>query len=162
MTDGTEGKTLAAHIVRMLNALAGALDGISTEQANQSPPFSPSNTLYQLVVHVTGSTRYWVITNTGGTDFHRDRPAEFVASGDLAEALSDFRRMSAQVNDHLGALTANDLARPPALATSRFGGWVGDDPPRQRDGVLHALDHVSLHFGHIQIQRQLLGLEPVN
>jgi hypothetical protein len=161
VTHETEGLVLANQINRMLRQLAATFGDLTDEQLNQSPPFAPGNTMYQLAVHVAGSTRFWTITDTGGTDFHRDRDSEFVAVGPGEPVRADYERLYQEIQDHLGGLTAEDLVQPVAVPSSGFTGWQGDGPPSKRDGVLHALEHIGIHLGHMQIQRQLIGLAPL-
>lgn len=154
-----DGAHFAQHILRILAIFRRSWDDLTDEQLNAEPPFAPSNTIFQLAVHVAGSTRHWTITDTGGTDFHRDRDAEFTAVGFGADVRADYDVLVNQIQDHLRELTAADLDRPQSVAEARFGGWEG--PITQRDAILHALEHIGIHVGHVQIQRQLLGLEPV-
>jgi hypothetical protein len=154
-----DGTTMSAHILRMLAIFRRSWDDLSDEQMNADPGFAPSNTPYQLAVHVAGSTRFWTITDTGGADFHRDREAEFVAVGKGETVRQDYDLLIRQIDEHLGSLSGNDLDRPQIVSGARFGGWP--ETITQRDAVLHALEHIGIHLGHVQIQRQLLGLEPV-
>jgi len=157
---GIDGKQIGSHVLRMLATFRRTWEDLSDEQLNATPPFSPSNTIYQLAVHVAGSTRFWVITDSGGIDFHRQRDAEFTASGQGEQIRRDYDLLAQQVEEHLAELSGADLGRNQVIDHANFSGWRGGIT--QADAVLHALDHISLHLGHIQIQRQLLGLAPVD
>jgi uncharacterized damage-inducible protein DinB len=155
-----DGKQIGAHVLRMLASFRQTWDDLNDEQLNANPPFHPSNTIYQLAVHVAGSTRFWVITDSGGFDFHRQRDAEFRASGRGEDIRRDYDLLAEQIEAHLSGLSGTDLSQDQVIDHASFSGWRGGIT--QADAVLHALDHVSLHLGHVQIQRQLLGLVPVN
>jgi hypothetical protein len=159
MMETCDGAHMAKHILRMLAIFRRSWDDLSDEQLNQEPPFAPSNTIYQNAVHVAGSTRFWTITDTGGEDFHRDRDAEFIAIGPGDPVRQDYDVMVGQIETHMATLTAADLDRPQAVPDARFGGW--SRPITYRDAILHAQEHIGIHVGHVQIQRQLLGLDPV-
>ncbi len=136
------------------------LDGLDDEALNRELPFAPANTIYQLGVHVAGSARWWVITNTGGTDFHRNRPAEFTATGTGDHVRSDLELLIRQVEEHLAALDADELDLPGSIEGAGMSNWTGPLPLSRRDGVLHAVEHTAVHLGHIQLTRQIFGFPP--
>jgi hypothetical protein len=156
----TEGASIAEQIERLARAMIREMQDLSDEVVNRRLSIQPTNTLFQLGTHVAGSTRYWTITNTGGTDFHRNRPAEFSASGSLAEVIADLESMINQMNSHLPSLDAAALDAPVTLAGASFSGMAPGTVLRQRHAALHALEHFGLHLGHVQITRQILGYAP--
>ena len=158
METSTEGAHLAQHIERILNVFVQTWTDLDDQQLNTAPPFAPSNTIYQLAVHVAGSTRFWAITETGGEDFHRDRNSEFVAVGTGATIRDDYALLLDQVHTRLSALDTEALDAPTRSPSASFTYHAG--PVSKRDAVCHVLEHTAIHLGHTQIQRQLLGLAP--
>ena len=156
----SEGGFIAEQIERLARGMIGELRDLSDQIVNQALDIQPTNTLFQLGTHVAGSTRYWTITNTGGTDFHRNRAAEFTSSGSLSEVIADLESMIAQMNSHLPKLDAAALDAPVTVAGASFSGIAPGTMLLQRHAALHALEHFGLHLGHVQITRQILGFAP--
>ena len=156
----TEGACIAEQIGRLARAMIRELRDLSDQIVNQTLDIQPTNTLFQLGTHVAGSTRYWTITTTGGIDFHRNRAAEFTASGRLSAVIADLESMVEHVNSHLPKLNAAALDTPMTLAGASFSGMPPGVVLTQRHGALHALEHFGLHLGHVQITRQILGFAP--
>ena len=107
------------------------------------------NSLGVLVVHLTGAERYWIGDVAAGDPSGRDRAAEFEASGmDEATLKQRLATVSAYVRGVLEQLTLPELE---AVRTSPRDGrefsvaWC----------LAHALEHMAIHLGHIQIIRQL-------
>jgi len=105
------------------------------------------NTISVLIVHLTGSERYWIGDVACSLPSNRDREAEFHAQGWTLTALQkrlkdtlDFAATS------LSQFTLEDLGR---VYTSSRGNQV-----TAAWAILHALEHTAIHLGHIQITRQ--------
>ena len=156
----SEGAYLAEQLVRQVDLMRNELDGLTDEIVNHVLEIQPTNTLFQLGTHVAGSTRYWTISNTGGRDFHRNRPSEFTAVGSCGDLVADLGLLIDQINDHVPGLTAEHLDQPATMPGASFSGWTDPAPLPQRHAVLHALEHIGLHLGHMQLTRQVLGLTP--
>ena len=134
-----------------LDAMRAAIDGASAEALNRRPAGDDSNPIAVLAVHALSSTRWWLSTALGQPVPERDRPSEFlttVASAD--ELLGLFDPIAADCR----ALLSTDVAFDP--------GAIRDDP---RDGdrvtaawaLIHAVEHLREHVGHVELTRQLLG-----
>jgi len=57
--------------------------GRLSEQQIWSRPNEKSNSIGNLVLHICGSTRHFLGRGVGGTDYRRDRPAEFAEEGPI-------------------------------------------------------------------------------
>jgi uncharacterized damage-inducible protein DinB len=114
--------------------------------------FGPeTNSVSVLVVHLTGSERYWIGDVIAGESSGRDREAEFKVRGWLGEALlqrlSETEIYLQKVLESL-SLPALDKKRvSPRNGREVTVGWA----------LGHALKHTALHVGHLQIARQLWG-----
>jgi uncharacterized protein DUF664 len=106
------------------------------------------NSLAVLAAHAAGSERYWIGDVAGNDPSHRDRSAEFKTAGVNANEL--IARLDATLTHSqnvLSRLTLPDLER---MTDARHDertvtvGWA----------LLHALEHISIHLGHMQITRQ--------
>jgi uncharacterized damage-inducible protein DinB len=112
-------------------------------------PGSDMNSINVLVYHLTGSTRYWIGDIAAQESSNRDRDAEFrVHDLDidiLKQRLADNLEYA---RNALSKFTIEDLQT--TRESYRNGrtftvGWA----------LLHALEHVTLHLGQIQLTRQL-------
>ena len=106
-----------------------------------------TNSLAVLAAHVAGSERFWIAETIGGYPATRDRDAEFrteVTGPDpLVLRLQTVGEDTAAV---LAALTAERLEE-----TVR----VRERETSVRWSILHVIDHMAVHLGHMQITYQL-------
>jgi uncharacterized damage-inducible protein DinB len=101
-----------------------------------------SNSIGNLLLHLDGSTRMWVIGVAGGQRVVRDRDAEFAERGPLAKSqlLARLRSTLAEVDEVLGLLDeAVLLERRPSSNGEVTVLWA----------VLHAIEHFAMHTGQI-------------
>ena len=122
-------------------------DGLSEEALNWKPPIQDTNSLYQLITHVTGSDAFWLLYIVGGIAVQRDRAAEFMASGaDLSAIRAQIESNAARSNEVLRKLSADDLARVHETNLDAHDGrWC----------IMHIIEHWSRHVGHAELTRQL-------
>ncbi|MBZ0294266.1 MAG: DUF1572 domain-containing protein [Anaerolineae bacterium] len=115
-------------------------------------PGEDMNSFCVLVVHTTGSARYWIGDAALGESSNRHRDSEFQAHGlSHADLKARFSALEVYAQDGLARLTLADLGTTRSI-TSPYGenrevvaSWA----------LLHALEHTALHLGHAQITRQL-------
>ncbi|HMA02690.1 MAG TPA: DinB family protein [Gemmatimonadaceae bacterium] len=121
-------------------------------------PNDASNSIGNLMLHLDGSTRAWVLRVAGGRQVVRDRDAEFSERGPIAKAalLARLRATLAEVDEVLSALTEQTLLErrdsPQGEVTVLWG-------------VLHAVEHFAMHTGQIIVLTKLrtgAALRPVN
>jgi hypothetical protein len=112
-------------------------------------PGADMNSFCILVVHTTGSARFWIGDVALGDPSNRDRASEFRAKGLSAEELkARFASLEDYVRGGLERLTVADLTVVHPIPSHKIqysAGW----------GLLHALEHTGIHLGHAQITRQL-------
>ena len=137
---------------RQLQALHDGMVQVIAELPTAALDWVPGphmNSLTVLAVHVAGAERYWIGEVVGQEPSGRDRDAEFrtrrldadTLSTRLATSLEHSRRVLEQ-------LTAPDLE---ALRTSPRDGKQFTVPWC----LFHALEHIALHLGHMQLTHQL-------
>ena len=136
-----------------LDALRGevrsAIQGLSAEALNWRPLPEGTNSIYVLVSHMTGSESFLIHQVIGGRDIGRNRDAEFVARGESPaelEALID--RAGQGTREVLQGLTSADLG-----VIKELGG--GRPSQTARWCVVHIIEHLALHLGHLQLTKQL-------
>jgi len=132
-----------------LNKINGALSSLS-EQEIWWRPNQHSNSIGNLILHLSGNIRQWMIAGVGGATDTRDRSAEFAErrpkeKDALLQMLSD---TLAEVDVVLATLEAE-------VATAK------SDAPLQKvcvpqgfsqtvlDAVFHVVEHFSYHTGQI-------------
>jgi hypothetical protein len=121
--------------------IRAAIEPLSEEQLWWRPNES-SNSIANIVIHLTGSLNHFLNRNLGGKDFTRDRPAEFaVRSGaSKSEVLARFDSMVADAERTFSKLSPSRLADPspePKLNANVF------------EDLLGIAVHISNHAGQI-------------
>jgi uncharacterized damage-inducible protein DinB len=101
-----------------------------------------SNSIGNLLLHLSGNIRQWIVSSVGGAPDHRQRSAEFAALGG-GDAESLFAALSATLSEAdavLARLTPEDLETRRTIQ--------GRDVT-VLDAVYHVVEHFSLHTGQI-------------
>jgi uncharacterized damage-inducible protein DinB len=102
-----------------------------------------SNSIGNLLLHLDGSTRKWILNVAGGGNLPRDRDAEFAERGPIAKKvlLERLRSTLADVDRVLATLDVATLLeqRPSSKDETVTVLWA----------VLHALEHFAMHTGQI-------------
>ena len=106
-----------------------------------------TNSLTVLATHVAGAEHFWIAEVVGGRPPTRDRDAEFATQAtDASELVRLLEDTGAETREVFAALTEADL-----------------DGTREASGrtipvrwcILHVIDHIALHLGHMQLTYQL-------
>jgi len=131
--------------------ISGLLADLSAEALNWRPiegrDDHVTNSLAVLTAHLAGAEHFWIAEVIGGRPATRDRDAEFaVVAATPAELLQILEKVSHETRDVLSALSESDLS-----GTRQ----AKDRMVSVRWGILHVIDHTSLHLGHMQMTYQL-------
>ncbi len=101
-----------------------------------------SNSIGNLLLHLSGNIRQWIVSGVGGATDARHRRAEFDArEGDEGAALME--RLLATVRDADAVLASLDAVR---LAERRT---IQGRDVNVLDAVYHVVEHFSMHTGQI-------------
>ncbi|HVN93541.1 MAG TPA: DUF1572 family protein [Terracidiphilus sp.] len=114
-------------------------------------PNEASNSIGNLLLHLDGNVRQWLIASFSRSDDKRNRPAEFAAQGgsSAAELLARLGATLEEACQVLDRLTAEEL-----LAPIEIQGYH----TRGLDAIYHVVEHFGLHYGQIvYITKSLLG-----
>jgi uncharacterized damage-inducible protein DinB len=101
-----------------------------------------SNSIGNLMLHLDGSTRMWILRVAGGRAVVRDRDAEFAERGPIPKSalLARLRSTLAEVDEVLAMLTEGTLLeRRPSTQGEVTVLWA----------VLHGVEHFAMHTGQI-------------
>jgi uncharacterized damage-inducible protein DinB len=113
-------------------------------------PNEASNSIGNLVLHLCGNARQWIVAGIGGAADTRDRAREFASRdridrdtllGVLAETLADVDGALARLEEELAA-TGSDVPLQRACRPQGFAQTV-------LDAVFHVVEHFSYHTGQI-------------
>ncbi|TMQ65420.1 MAG: DUF664 domain-containing protein [Candidatus Eisenbacteria bacterium] len=102
----------------------------------------PSNSIGNLLLHLTGSSRYWAVEVIGGEPIGRVRQAEFDRRGPVSpeKLMSDLRAAMSEVDRHLAGLSGEALLELRATRDEKLTVlWC----------VYHLVEHFSMHTGQI-------------
>ena len=106
-----------------------------------------TNSLAVMAAHVAGAEQFWIAEVIGGRPRTRDRDAEFaVQAADAVELVHRLEATGAETREVFAALTRADLDSAREVEGRKVA---------VRWGILHVIDHISLHLGHMQITYQL-------
>ncbi|MBK6487900.1 MAG: DUF1572 family protein [Gemmatimonadetes bacterium] len=103
---------------------------------------SASNSAGNLLLHLAGNARQWIVSGIGGAPDARDRDAEFTATGGMsaADLLDHLEKVLSEVDAVLASLTPDDLGtirRIQGRDTTVFS------------ALYHVVEHFSGHVGQI-------------
>jgi uncharacterized damage-inducible protein DinB len=141
-----------------LAKITAALAGLDEAQIWWRPN-AVSNSIGNLLLHLAGNARQWIIAGVGGAPDVRARAAEFAAQQTL-----DRQALLAQLTETLAEVDA-------VLAQLEIQA-VQSDEPLQRvcapqgfpqtvlDAVFHVVEHFSYHTGQVVYLAKQLSSEP--
>lgn len=147
----------ARNILRSCQAdMRAAIEGLPAEALNWRPAGPDSNTVAALVSHSLSSTRWWLSVAVAEPLPKRDRPSEFKVSAadtdELLRTLDDSFEacLALPSNDRSVDWSATFPHWDPAENTTLPAAWA----------LLHALEHLREHVGHVTLTRQLWERRP--
>ena len=117
-----------------------------------------SNSAGNLALHLAGNLRYFIGATLGGTDYKRDRDAEFSTKGLTRNQLTQI------VHDAIDELTITFDKLTDEALDSEYPLLIQESRLRTLDFLTHLAVHLSYHLGQIDYHRRLTtdSPEPVN
>jgi uncharacterized damage-inducible protein DinB len=105
-------------------------------------PNRASNSVGNLVLHLQGNVRQWIISGLGGQSDHRDRDREFAETGPIPRRslLAGLRKTVAEADQVLKSLRRRDLARKFSIQGYDVTGL---------QVLSHVAEHFAFHAGQI-------------
>ena len=100
------------------------------------------NSIGNLILHLSGNIRQWIISGIGGAPNVRDRPKEFAERGPIpkSELLKKFENTLLEANRVLEKFDLSNL-----LQVRRIQKW----DVTCLDAISHVVEHVAQHMGQI-------------
>lgn len=153
MAHSLESTILHAARKRLLNdypqQIRTCLDSLNDDEVwwrgNES-----SNAIGNLIVHLCGSNRYYLVSGIAGRELARDRDAEFAERTHIPrdELRNRYDMMVAECETVLGALSPDDMA----VETDR----TGKPGTTFAQILLHVTHHNAVHMGQIVYATKML------
>lgn len=105
-------------------------------------PNEQSNSVGNLILHLCGNVKQWIVNSMGGGRFERDRDAEFASRGPVLkiELIASIRAALSEVDRVLETLPANVLIERHSIQTYNTSGL---------QAIYHVVEHFSYHLGQI-------------
>ena len=120
-----------------------------TEEEVWIKPNKVTNSVGNLILHLCGNIRQYMISSLGQQNDERDRDAEFSTTGGLDKEQL-YEKLSSTVNEAIN--TMNQLEPSKALVVKSVQGF--DFTPIGI--ILHVVEHYSYHTGQIAWQTKIL------
>lgn len=135
-----------------LDGMAHIVSELGDDLANRRPDLPGANPPFAILTHCLGVMEYWGGEIVAGRGIVRDRPAEFRATGRVAELVDRTRRAQRQLR---ADVTALDPFGPPRGA---LPGWDSTLPLARTQGgvLLHIYEELAQHRGQLEITRDVL------
>ncbi len=148
------GKAAGKELEECLGMIRHCLEQLTEEQIWWRPspnPPSAMNSIGNLILHLHGNARQWLVAGLDGKRYDRDRPGEFAANGGKtkAELLGILEELVRDAKETLVSQNALRLLEPRVPQTRVVTG-LGT--------IFHSVPHFRGHTQEIvHISRSLLG-----
>ena len=140
------------YVDEALDGMVEIVTGLGDELANRRPDLPGANSPFAILTHCLGVMEYWAGHVVAGRTTERDRPAEFRATGQVADLVQRVRSQRDRF--------AEDVAHADPFAPPR-----GDVPAHdaalalgrtQGGALLHVYEELAQHRGQLEITRDVL------
>lgn len=121
--------------------LRSTVEGLTEEQLWWRPN-EASNSIGNLLLHLNGNVRQWIVTSFNRRDDQRNRPAEFAekSGGTARELLARLGATMDEAEQVFLRLTEADLVAPMDIQGYHTTGLAA---------VYHVVEHFGMHYGQI-------------
>jgi uncharacterized damage-inducible protein DinB len=144
----TENELILRYLRKLNSTMLNAVRDLLEEELNWQPPMPQCNSIYVILYHAATATHWW-LNVVKGNIIERDRPTEFSSHGTFVQIEEMFTSWLHAAEQIVPTLQAQDYETVHILARGLY---------TTRDALLHTIEHLSLHLGHIEITRQWLRL----
>ena len=137
-------------MLRELRALEREIAAYPDDESVWQTPPGISNSAGNLALHMAGNLRHFIGHALAGTNYVRDRNAEFSAKGMTREQLRAVIEESiSELDDAFERITDDQLE-------SEFPVPIMDLHFRTQDFLTHLAVHLSYHLGQVDYHRRIL------
>lgn len=150
MALSSEIQTYVKHFESFHEQLSDIIRGMSDDETNWVPIGGETNSPAVLVTHMLGAESFRIREMAGGVDIGRDRDAEFhVNLFSVTEMQQSLEKVMRSTTDVLSRLSSEDLDQMRPAVRS----YEGAETVRWH--ILHTIEHLGMHLGHLSLTRQL-------
>lgn len=140
------------HSVAKLRQYTGRIEtclGMLNEEQVWARGGENENAVGNLVLHLSGNVRQWIVSGVGNRPDVRERDREFAARGgvSIADLIERLRATVEEAAGTIEAVTAERLAEN--LVIQNYGVSV-------MEAIYHVVEHFSMHTGQILFATKLL------
>lgn len=135
-----------------LDAMVSIVSELGDDLANRRPNVPGANSPFAILTHCLGVMEYWGGEIVAGRTIVRDRPAEFWATGSVAELTQRAERARQQLRADIAEL---DPFSPPR-GTPRNMDFTLPLARTQGGALLHIYEELAQHRGQLEITRDIL------
>jgi len=135
------------RLMREVERVIGATDGLSAEQLAWTPAAKGANSLIVLVAHTVGAAERHILVNIAGRAPARTRDEEFADAGNIAGIRARWDAMKRGIAEVLDNL-------PPGRLDDDLPGPVSTRSVNAM--IVHAIAHAAEHAGQAELTRDLL------
>jgi uncharacterized damage-inducible protein DinB len=109
-----------------------------------------SNSIGNLLLHLSGNVRQWIVCGLGGARDERDRDAEFAERSHISrdDLMARLKRTLSEADDALAKFDADNLLKRRVIQ--------GLDVT-VLDAVFHVVEHFSMHTGQIIMMAKMFA-----
>jgi uncharacterized damage-inducible protein DinB len=109
-----------------------------------------TNSIGNLLLHLSGNIRQWIVSGVGGAPDHRERQQEFDARDGLGrkELLALLTETLAEVDAVMAGLTGDELLEIRTIQGTETS---------VLDAIYHVVEHFGMHTGQIIYLSKMLG-----
>jgi uncharacterized damage-inducible protein DinB len=132
--------------------ICNCLDSLTEEQVWWRPN-EASNSIGNLLLHLNGNVRQWIVSGLGGAEDSRNRRAEFSERDHipLSSLRSKLDETLKEVDRVLQGLQGSDLLRKRSIQ--------GYENVAALEAVYHVVEHFAMHYGQILYITKMLNSE---
>ncbi len=153
-----EAQDLLGTLERLTGDLVRAVTEAGADALGWRPDSPETNSPAAIATHALGASRHWLVSIVGGESDDRDRDAEFRAEardiGDIQERATQWLADARRILERMGTADLDGPCRLPVLRT-----WMSS--LTARGAVLHAIEHLGMHIGHLELTLQLWQAQKV-
>jgi hypothetical protein len=149
---GISPDELISYVERAVDQMAGIVTDLGDDLANSRPALPGANSPYVILRHCLGVMEFWGGQVVAGRVVQRDRDAEFRASGPVAALV----KVTKEAKEAFRADVATADPAAPPRGTRPGTGRDELETRSQGSALLHVLEEVTQHLGHMELTRDVL------
>ena len=137
---------------RHLDQMSAAAAELGDDLVNVAPGPPGANSAYQIVFHCCGMLEWWTRAAILGLEVDRDRDAEFVATGTVAQLTARVAAVRTQCVSDLARIEPDAPLRGDPSAEYQ-GTPIGETAA---GALMHVFEELAQHHGHLDVTRDLV------